>query len=391
MNGRCATVGALLIGSLLGMPVGATPYVPAADNDVLERLPDTVADGRARELRGLRNALTTEPDNLTLAVQLASDYIEIGRITGDPRYAGYAQSALAPWWQEPTPPVQVLVLRAQLRQRVHAFAAALADLDLVLNTNPREARARLLRATIRQVIGDYPRAAADCAMLARIANPLLGTQCRASVMSLTGALPAAYALLAPAATQSTGLDAGTAAWILTSLADMAERLGDPVRATALFKQALALTPTDQYLLIAYADFLLAEGRAEEALPLLAPYPRVDGLLLRYALALHATGADNTEAVAQLRARFAASAARGETVHRREQARFVLEIEHDPVQAVHLALDNWAVQKEPADLRILVAAARAAQSEAALTTARDWIADHHLQDFRLASLRRSARR
>lgn len=375
----------MMCGGLVATSAWATPYVPTQDSDILERLPDTVADGRARELRALRTALTAEPDNLTLAVQLASDYIELGRVTGDPRYAGYAQSALTPWWNDSAPPIPVLVLRAQLRQRVHAFDTALADLDLVLKTDPREARARLLRATIRQVIGDYPHAAADCAALARAANPLLGTHCRASVMSMTGELAQAFALLTPAAEHIGGLDTGTASWVLTSLAEMADRMGDAARATALFKQALALTPTDQYLLIAYADFLLAEGRGAEVVPLLKPFPRVDGLLLRYALALQATGADNVDAIAQLRARFAASAARGETVHRREQARFVLELEHDPVLAVKLARDNWAVQKEPADLRILIAAARAAKADDVLESAHRWVLDHHFQDQRLGAL------
>ena len=380
-NVACVAVG-VLFALGIATPAVADPRIPTRDGEILEHLPITVADIRARELRALRDALAAAPDNLTLAVQLAGDYIEIGRATGDPRYSGYAQSALSFWWQDPLPPLQVLVLRAQLRQRVHDFPAALADLNLALKTNPREARARLLRATVLQVTGNYTAAASDCAALAKTANRLFGLHCQASAMSMTGQLPRAYSLLKAEIDSLQSLDAGTGSWIITTTAEMADRLGEPAQASELYRRAVELTPSDQYLLISYADFLIAEGRAAEALPLLAPYPRVDGLLLRYALALRATGKDASDAVTQLRARFAASAARGETIHRREQARFVLEIEHEPRAALGLALDNWRVQKESADLRILVAAARAAADPVALQTAADWINHNHYQDHRL---------
>ena len=57
--------------------------------------------------------------------------------------------------------------------------------------------------------------------------------------------------------------------------------------------------------------------------------------------------------------FATEAERGEPVHRREQARFLLEVQNRPQEALSVALDNWAVQREPDDALILVNAARAA--------------------------------
>jgi tetratricopeptide (TPR) repeat protein len=347
-------------------PLAAAPMIPPRDDQVLEVLPLTIADVRARELRTLRNALTVTPTNLTLAAKLAGEYIEIGRITGDPRYGGYAQSALAPWWDLESPPIEVLLLRAQLRQRAHKFAPALRDLDQVLSANPREPRARLQRATIRQVIADYAGARADCAALAAGTSTLLGTHCRANVMSVTGELDAAYAELAAAVNDAEGMTPVTAAWVLTTLAELATRSGQSTQAESHFRAALSLTPDDQYLLMAYADFLLALGRAAEVIDLVAPHIRVDGLLLRYALALRDVRSPKTEeTVAQLRARFAANAARQETAHKREEARFVLEFENDPMRALTLARENWAVQKEPADLRILVACAQRAKSAAAL--------------------------
>jgi hypothetical protein len=57
----------------------------------------TASDPVIRELRALHGRLKDEPNNLPLALRLARGYLELGRVTGDPRYAGYAQAALTPW------------------------------------------------------------------------------------------------------------------------------------------------------------------------------------------------------------------------------------------------------------------------------------------------------
>jgi hypothetical protein len=130
----------------------AAPFVPESDSQVLERLPFTVSDPVIRELRALQGRLKDEPNNLPLALRLARGYLELGRVTGDPRYAGYAQAALIPWWDLKQPPEEILVLRATLRQRVHAPCTcstvarvsrrAWALRGLVPSTAARSARAR---------------------------------------------------------------------------------------------------------------------------------------------------------------------------------------------------------------------------------------------------------
>ena len=128
------------------VPATCAPFVPESEGQVLEHLPFAANDPAMRELSALRNRLKNEPDNLPLAVRLAQGYLELGRVTGDPRYAGYAQAALVPWWDLKQPPDEILVLRAVLRQRTHQFDAALTDLAEVLNSNPRNTQARLTRA-----------------------------------------------------------------------------------------------------------------------------------------------------------------------------------------------------------------------------------------------------
>ena len=125
---------------LVALPAWAAPYIPKHDDQVLERLPFKPNDPVARELIALRATLQRNPQDKATAVKLGWRYYELVAEEGDPRYLGYAQAALAPWWNLPTPPVDVQVLRASLRQFRHDFAGALADLDQALDRDPSQAR-----------------------------------------------------------------------------------------------------------------------------------------------------------------------------------------------------------------------------------------------------------
>ena len=54
------------------------------------------------------------------------------------------------------------------------------------------------------------------------------------------------------------------------------------------------------------------------------------------------------------------------------------LDDDPARALQLARDNWNVQREPADLRILAEAAAATKDAAALQLVRDWLAETRLE-------------
>jgi tetratricopeptide (TPR) repeat protein len=167
---------------------------------------------------------------------------------------------------------------------------------------------------------------------------------------------------------------------------MAERQGNHAKAEHHFRQALALDPSDPYLLGAFADFLLDRNQPAEVVTLLQKNTRADGLLLRYTLALKRQGVpDAAKHIDTLQSRFAAAALRGDTVHRREQARFALHLRNDPTSAFALALQNWRVQKEPADTRILLEAAVANNAKAEAKPVLAWLKKTGLKDRTLLEL------
>jgi predicted Zn-dependent protease len=367
----------------VSVPAIAAPFVPTSDSQVLERLPFTPNDPAVRDLRSLHSQLTHEPENLPLALRLAQGYLELGRVTGDPRYAGYAQAALAPWWRLEQAPQAVMVLRATLRQRLHQFDAALADLATVLKTHPRSVQARLTRATVLQVQAVYEGAREECRALQNLTQELVWAACLTSVNGATGQLRESYRQLRAALDRYPNAQPGLQSWVLTSLAEMAARAGMVREAEAHFGAALALDAADNYLLAAYADFLLDFDRSQEVVALLRDKTRADPLLLRYALALQAQNSKELPAqVEQLRDRFEASRLRGDRVHLREEARFTLHLLNAPQAALTLAQENWQVQKEPADVRILLEAALAADDAAAVDAVKEWLKNSQLEDVQL---------
>jgi Tfp pilus assembly protein PilF len=382
--GLRATVPVALAILLRAAPAAAVPHVPADGNQVVERLPSR-ADPVQRELLRLRTALNARPGDLALARELARRYIERARIEGDPRYLGYAQAALAPWWKQPAPPEPVLVLRATLRQGTHQFPAALADLDQAVKRDSDDVQAWLTRATIQTVTGDFAGARASCMRLYSRAPALVVQTCLANVGSVSGQAAASYRQLLETQARHPVDDPAIRTWVATVLAEMAARAGADARAESHFRQALSAGEPDGYLLGAYADFLLDHGRAAEVVTLLKDKTRVDALLLRYALALQAVAAPAAQAqVAVLRDRFEAAMLRGDTVHQREQARFELALRKNPAAAVRLAKRNWAIQKEPADLRILAEAAVASGDRDAARLVRDWLRSSHMEDRAIAT-------
>jgi Tfp pilus assembly protein PilF len=273
-----------------------------------------------------------------------------------------------------------------MKQNRHEFAAALADLSAVLAVQPLNSQAWLTRAVILQVTGQYDDALKSCARLAPLMPALVTATCIADVSSVSGHAADAYAQLNAAVDAAPEADAGLREWSLSVLAEVAVRAGDPVAAERHYRAALALGIKDVYLLGSYADFLLDHDRPAEVRELLAGETRIDPLLLRLALAEAALKAPElTEHVAALHARFATARLRGDTVHRREEARFTLHLLQQPAEALRLAQENWQLQHETWDARLLLEAAQAAGEPDAAADVLAWLKEARLEDPKIAAL------
>ena len=380
-----AGLGALALaqGSRAG---AAAPFVPRDDSEVVERVPAGSTDPRVREENELRRALSKDPTDLPTATRLARLEIDESRARSDPRYLGRAQAALGPWWDAETPPPDVLLLRATIRQSNHDFEGALADLDAVLRARPADPQAWVTRSVVLTVRADYDEARVSCKPLAKLSTPLVAQVCISSVDSMTGHARTAYADLERAIAGATGATPLEEAWAVSTLGEVALRMGDHPAAERHFSRALAVDPNDSYTLGAFADMMLDLGRTAEVVRRLADRTENDGLLLRLVLAEQAARAPEAgEHAETLRARYDASHRRGDTVHRREEARFVLAVDKDPQRALELAKANWTVQRETWDARALLEAAIAAHDRDAARPVLAWLDASHGEDPKLLAL------
>ena len=386
---RTRTLGWLIATGWLALSVPSVtsgePFLPQQDTQVLERLSVKSADPVTREMRTLRATLLHDPQNVNVAVSLATRLVEQSRSEGDPRFLGQAQAVLVPWLNHATPPSSTLLLRAIIRQHAHEFDLALADLDAVLSMQPTNAQAWLTKASIFQVQGRYEEARRACQPLFRLAGRHVALTCLGDIAGLSGQTTMSREMLTTSL-ERPGISARERFWILTILAEMGARTGDIKTSETHFLEARSLGVKDHYLLAAYADFLLDQGRPQEAISLLHSETRADGLLLRLALAEQALHLpDVKDHTAILAARFAASRDRGTRVHLREEARFTLALLHNPQSALTLAQTNWKIQKEPWDARLLLEAALAVGSRDAARPVIEWLHTNHVEDIRLQQL------
>jgi hypothetical protein len=281
------------------------------------------------------------------------------RRTADPRLLGRAQAALSPWWQDPAPPAELLLLRATIKQSRHDFTGALLDVDQFLEGHPDDAQALLVRAVVLTVRGRYADALAGCARLPGFTGLACAAPARAALGQPRQVLAALERALAAAE-----LSPSEAAWGHSLAGEIATWAGEATAERHL-RSALAIDPEDGYSRLVLADLLLDQQRSQEVTALLEGREGDDASLLRLALAERQAGGPRlAQLTAELAARHAGARRRGDGTHAREEARYLLMLADDPRAALVRAQVSWSVQREPWDARLVLAAAAAAGEPAA---------------------------
>jgi len=354
------------------------PYIPARAGIVLQTVP-SISDPRVRAFDALRADLNRNPSDLMRAVNLSKAYLDYGRDTGDARYLGRAQAVIGPWLTRSPAPIPVLLVHATILQSRHYFTEARAQLRSILGRDNDNAQAWLTLATVAQVQGDMSVARRACARLLGSSDQLIPGACLSSLNAVDGHAELAYRVLNLLWPQARAEPVAVQSWIQGILADAAKYLGNYAAADKHFRLALQLTPGDNFLLADYGDFLLDQKRPQEALDLVKDYSQSDTSFLRQVYAEVALGAPQAAAdTAQMAGRFAALEIRGTRAYRREQAEFVLFLQHDPQRALQLAQENWTVQRAPEDMRVFLEAALAASQPQATQPVLEQLAATHLQ-------------
>jgi tetratricopeptide (TPR) repeat protein len=367
----------------------AEPFRPTDPGFVVAELPG----GAVRSRDSFARQLLLSRSDPQKAAQLAAALLEEARISAQPQLYGRAESVLAPWVARPTVPATLLTLEADVLQQRHEFVPAVGLLDRAIAQDPRAAHAHLMRANVHIVTGEFDRARPDCGWLLGSGEQWAGSVCLAQVLGSTGQLERARALLERlTAGEAAGPSVDVLAWTLAVRADLDMRAGALAEAQTALTRAVALAPTSDYVRLALADVLIARGCLTDAVSVLGAARPSVGALLRHAIALARAHDSQMEgSLAELRERLAVSAQRGERTHLREEARLALEFANDRRAALALARDNFAVQRETEDVRLLARAASNARDTAALASLEAWIRQTHYEDAVVDQLLQSGRR
>jgi predicted Zn-dependent protease len=371
----------------------AEPFTPIDDDQVLQRLPVQLFQSKNRTtLKVLRTQYKAHPQDWVSVSQLAQSYIDLAQTQADPRYMGYAQAILTPWWENTEPSTQALIMRAVIRQNAHDFIGANSDLEQILSAQPGHIQANFVKATIATVQGDYQAAIQHCQHLIRRSSMMLGLICQSTPASLSGQAKTSYQVLKQILLSKPLMPEKQMLWAWTSLAEIAWRSGKFEAADDHFQTALQISVMDMYLQRVYADFLLQQHRPTEVINQIGFNTTNDALLLRLALAeqmINSAQLDNHISI--LTARFKANRKRGSSSHQGDEARFKLHLLNQPQAALQLARQNWQLQREPADTYILLQSAIATN---AMTTIRDieqWLIKQGTDDVLMTELLATAMR
>lgn len=386
------TSGVVMFGALSVLAIAAEPYIPSSDAEVLETLPKYLLSGRD-ELTTLRRELANAPKHESTAVDVASRFMQLGGQSGDPRFFGYARAALRPWWEIESPSPQILKLRAKLYEKEHRYDAALTDLKRLLAKQPRDAQAWIEVANINRVLGRYEDAKKACASLSEFAGPVPICLCRAPLQFATGEAQAAYDSLEAILPLAQQQFPSTVQFILTMQSQISQSLGRIEDTERYLRNGLFSNPIDNYLMRSYADFLLDNDRADEALRLLKDHTNDNGILLRAAIAARRVGDEKLarDWTQRLENRFEEIRLRGSEPHGRFESRFELELKDNPHRALALALANWQKQKENRDTRNVLEAALAANEPDAAKPVLDFLTKYSNEDVLLRELARRLER
>lgn len=358
--------------------MAAMPIRPTDPNFIVAELPG----GASRSRDSFAGRLSASRTDARIAEDLAREMLEEARRTQQPQLYGRAEKVLAPWVSRPDASAAVLLMEADILQQRHEFEPAATLLERVISKDPRAARAHLMRANTYIVTGQFSRARPDCAWLLGSGDSWAGTVCLSQILGSSGQLSSAATLLDRLANQPASQVAPEVlAWTLGVRADIAIRSGSLADAEKLLVRAVDLTPSSDYLRLMLADVLWTEHRPEQASEALASTrPSVGALLRRVEISSSAgSSSERQRLLAELQERLAVSAQRGERTHLREEARLALDLAQDPSKTLSLARDNFAVQKETEDVRILARAAAAAHDHAALSELNEWIHRTGYQD------------
>ncbi len=319
---------------------------PPADDKIIASWPKELS-------RGITGEAATSNETPQDKIERVREYLARASEAGQSRFYSRAQIILEPLLQNPEPRAEVWYLWAVIQQHQHQFEAALSALDTLFTLEPAHINGRLLAARIELVRNRPEVARGHCLAILGVAGLYTTSACAFEVASVSGELETSYQQLSQLIKRDGLPEDQRGPWLAQMLADMATRLGDHQAADAWLMKKF--TNADVSYLAQWADVQLRLDRPKRVIRKLEPIVKSsinidDSLLLRLAIAEKTQNGDYWQK--QLASRIAVRIQRQDVQHASEIARYFLEIDPQPEQALRWAEINWSKAREPSDQKLL---------------------------------------
>lgn len=334
------------------------------------------------QLRKAQAYLKSRPDDLRMTVLTAQRFIAKGKRENQPRFLGMAEALIENWLSKYETHPAILLAKADILQFRHQFSQAITILEGIANAGVEGAAALLMRANLHQLKGDYDQAEGACSQLARELK-FMADICEFHLQSLQGEVEPMQLKL-EALIARLELPGEIRAWATGKLADMSSRRGQPLEALE-YLEGLAPEQASAALKSQMMDLLLLLERPSAVLQMIAADDNSEGLQLRRLRALKMTGENWRGPISYLvLSRISPKVAGDANPHARELAYFHHYLTNDVEAAYLAARENWDLQREPIDIRLLFETAHRAGKLEDVADAIEWISQNKYQDVYLAS-------
>lgn len=337
----------MLLGcSVMTLPINAQSYVPQSDQSIVARW--TVPPSAQQPKVFIKQLL-----NDASLPGLAS------------RYYGRASALLKPLLLEAPDDLELQLYSATVLQYYHQFSQAQQILNEIVQRQPDNESAWLMKANIHLVQGELAAAKRACLQLLGQGSLVISAACVLEVSAEQGLVEESYQQLQRIIQTAGEIQVEQNLWLNQILADLAQRQQLPQQALAhLAGYPLVQAPVS-YLAL-WADIHLSQQQGQTVLDTLGPIVQAsdsfdDALLLRLALAEQLSKSTGDIWQQRLSQRIEIRLQRNDTAHAADIARYYLDIVPDSVKALHWAKINWQQAKLGPDLRLLKRA-KAANNE-----------------------------
>lgn len=294
---------------------------------------------------------------------------------------------LKPWMTVTTNNVELLYLRAYLKQYKHEFRAALKDLNRLLELNPSHLGARLTRYPIYILLGEYELAKEECESVANIVPPLTTLNCMIQLYSVSNSrgidLNQIERLWRKFQSQNIDSTQSSETYeLLLTLAEVFEQFGKVGTAGEIYQVIQSHSKVNHYGRIQTVDFLLRHGLFESASVYLSTID-VQSFELQFRKTLLAQKLNpSIELNTEFKLLFMDRVLRDPKFASVEYAYYHQYIIGDKQKAADLALSNWRQNQTAADLLLAQHYALEAQNLEALTEISRWCELHGYWNYLL---------